>query len=165
MLDYFRLSKNRVNPIWSIQRFLPAYFLRYLKFFIIPFIKYPLSFLKTYKTFYIGLDQHLVTFLVSPKSFLCPCDTISDSMGEKILTFLRMWANMFFRFLITLFMVEFHLPPEDSLSTQCKVKNSLTLYVQPIYSFMKIHIKYHFYYHNETDSYRSWMTVLLCLLQ
>lgn len=83
MPDYFRLQKNQVNPTWSIQRFPPAYFLRYLKFLIIPFIKYPLSFLTTYKAFYIGPAQWLVTFLVSPKSLLSPCHTLSDSVGKK----------------------------------------------------------------------------------
>lgn len=133
-LIFFRLYQNQfLNPIWSIQRFLPTYFLRNLKFFIIPFIMCPLT---TYKIFYIGPAQWLVTFLVSPKSFLSPFHTIFDSMRKAFLTFWGTWATMFSRCLITLFVNEFHLSLEDNLPKQCKVKNSLTFHVQPLYNFI-----------------------------
>lgn len=83
MPDSLRLCQNQVNPTWSMKRFLPDHFLRYLKFFTILFIKYPLSFLTIYETFYIGPAQWLVTFPVSPKSSLSPCHTIPDSMKNK----------------------------------------------------------------------------------
>lgn len=155
MPDSFRLRQNQVNPTWNIKRFFPSHFLRYLKFFTIPFIKYPLSFLTTYETFYIGPAQWLVTSLLAPNHlYLHVIQFLTQWKTKK--HFLPFWECELICFpdaLLRCLWMSFIYHLKTVYQQDDKVKNSLTLHVQPICNFMKIHIEYHFCHHNEIDSY------------
>lgn len=137
MLDFFQaVSKSVLESNMKHTTISPDLFSQIPEILYYSLYHVSIVILTTYKIFYIGPAQWLVTFLVSPKSFLSPFHTIFDSMRKAFLTFWRTSATMFSRCLITLFVNEFHLSLEDNLPKQCKVKNSLTFHVQPLYNFI-----------------------------